>query len=281
MRRTLVVAALAALLLASCKEDPEKLAAPYLAAAQSCFEQGLYDQAKSQIDSIRILHPTALATRRSALELMRQVETAEATRTIAYTDSMLTESKAQLDALLPKFKYERDAAYQDLGIYYAPSQALARNAGRNYLRATVDEQGSLLLTSFYNGASYIHHCSVRVSDGTTYAETPACAAPYESSNAMAKTERCDFALGADSGVVAYIAQHAGQTLKVTYHGQKDYATTLTRDDTRAIADVYQLALALQTFRNLCAVSDEAHRKLQFHERKNAVAAADSLQELTE
>lgn len=267
MRRTLFLAAFAALLLASCKEDPEKLAAPYLAAARTCYQQGLYEQAKSQIDSVRILHPTALTARRAALELMKQVEAAEATRTIAYTDSLLAESQTQLDALLPRFRYEKNAAYQDLGIYYAPTQDLARNAVRNYLRATVDEQGTLLLTSFYSGAAYIHHHTLRVSDGATYAQTPPCAAPYESSNAVAKTERCDYTLGADSGVVAYIAQHAGQTLKVTYRGQKDYATTLTRDDTRAIADVYQLALALQTFRQLCAVSDEAHRKLQFYEAK--------------
>jgi len=270
-----------AFFLVSCGEDVEKSAARFLSAAQEAFDAGRYDEAKAQIDSIKAVYPKAFEARRAGIALMRQVELAEARRTYAYTDSLLSLSVARAeqltaagDARSPRFIYEKDPQYQDIGLYYAPSQALARNAQRSYLRATVDEHGRMVLTSFWRGAAYIHHRAVKVSAADTFAQTATVSGTHESSDALAKTERGDFVLGeSDGGVVAFVALHAGQPLKVSFIGERTATATLTAADTRAIADVYELAQALQAVRQFSLMQDEAARRIAFLE-KNEQRAAD-------
>lgn len=254
-------------LLSSCGENVEKSAQRYLDAAQACLDNGNYAEAKKQIDSIKVAYPKAFEARKAGIALLRQVELKEAQQTLAYADSLAAENNKRLESMLPKFLFEKDARYQDVGNYLSPLQKIENNLGRNYVRATVDENGRMNLTSVYRGPAYIHHKAIRVSAGGAYAETPASGHLYESADAMGKTERNDFALGADSGVVAFIAQHAGQPMKVEYIGEKNYATTLTKDDTRAIADVYALALALQAAADINAMQDEATRKIAFIQAK--------------
>lgn len=261
----------ALLMLVSCGENVEKSAQRYLDAAQACCDAGNFAEAKNQIDSIKVLYPKAFEARKAGIALMRQVELKEAQQTLAYADSLAEENNARLEALLPKFIFEKDAQYQEIGNYLSPSQKIENNLGRNYVRATVDEKGHMNLTSVYRGAAYIHHRSLRVSAGGTFAQTPESGHLYESSDAMGKTERNDFALGADSGVVAFIAHHAGEPMKVDFIGDKTFSTTLTKQDTRAIADVYALALALQAAENINAMQDEATRKISFIQAKESKA----------
>ena len=260
------------LFLISCGEDVEKSAGRFLTAAQAAFEAGQFDEAKAQIDSIKVIYPKAIEARKAGIALMRQVELAEARRTYAYTDSLLTVSLARAEELTPRFTFEKDAQYQDLGLYYAPSQQLTRNAQRSYLRATVDEHGRMTLTSFWRGAQYIHHHAVKVSASGTFAQTATMDNTYESSDVLAKTERNDFVLGeTDGGVVAFLALHAGETVKVEFLGDKTTTSTLTAADTRAIADVYELAQALQAVRKLSLMQDETTRRIAFLEKNEARA----------
>jgi len=255
------------LLLLSCGENVEKSASRFLTAAETAFEAGRYDEAKAQIDSVKVVYPKAFEARKAGIALLRKVELAEARRTYDYTDSLLSLSVARAQELTPRFTYEKDTQYQDIGLYYAPSQQLTRNAQRNYLRATVDEHGRMTLTSFWRGAKYIHHHAVRVSTSDTFAQTPASANTYESSDALAKTERNDYVLGdTDGGVIAFVALHAGKALKVEFIGDKTVTATLTAADTRAIADVYELAQALQSVHTLSAMQDETTRRIAFLEK---------------
>lgn len=268
MKHTHLLAAIAAvLLLTSCAEDADKAASRYLNAAQTALADGQFTDAKLLIDSIKIVYPKAFETRKAGIALLRQVEMAEAGQTLAYTDSLLALCRERIDKMVPRFLYEKDARYEEMGRFLAPSQRLEDNLQRNYLRATVDEKGRMLLTSLYRGRAYINHNAIRVSAAGTFAETPASDNLYQSSDALAKTERNDFVLGEDGGVIAFIALHAGKSVKVDYLGGKPYSTTLTRADTRAIADVYELALQLQEAARLSAIADEASRKLSFFENK--------------
>lgn len=274
MKHTSLLATLVALLLlASCAEDVDKSASRYLDAAKAALTDGKFSDAKLFIDSIKIVYPKAFETRKAGIALLRQVEMAEASQTLSYTDSLLALCRERIDKMVPRFLYEKDARYEEVGRFIAPSQRVENNLERNYLRATVDETGRMLLTSIYRGGAYINHTSIRVSTGDTWAQTPASDNLYQSSDALAKTERNDFVLGQDSGVIAFIALHAGKPLKVEYLGGKTYSTTLTGNDTRAIGDVYELAQQLQEAAQLSAIADEASRKLSFFENK---AANDSV-----
>ena len=270
------------LLFFSCGENVEKSAGRFLTAAQTAFEAGRYDEAKAQIDSIKAIYPKAFEARKAGIALLRQVELAEAHRNYVYTDSLLTISRARVEEIVggedgkaQRFTFEKDPQYQDIGLYYSPSQQLARNAQRCYLRATVDEHGRMTLTSFWRGAKYIHHHAVKVSAGGTFAQTATMDNTYESSDALAKTERNDFILGeSDGGVIAWMALHAGEAVKVEYLGDTNWATTLTAADTRAIADVYELAQALQAVHKLSVMQDETTRRIAFLEKNEARAATE-------
>ena len=263
----IIVSVMSAMLLTACSENVEKSAQRFLNAAEEALAAGSFSEAKAQIDSIKVVYPKAFEARKAGIALMRKVEIAEAEQTYAYTDNLLNVEMEKAKQLIPHFLFEKNAEYQEIGNYLAPSQRIEDNLERNYLRATVDEKGHMVLASLWRGPAYIHHRRVKVSGGGTFAETPESKNPYESSDALAKTERNDYALGEDGGVIAFIALHRGETLKVEYIGDKTSVTTLTAADTRAIADVYELAQVLTAIEGLNAMQDETTRKIAFHQSK--------------
>lgn len=85
------------MLLASCGNDAEKKASEKLSAARSAFAQGDYNEAKLQIDSIKILYPKAFDARREGIKLMQQVELKEQQQTLVYLDSMMQTKQQELE----------------------------------------------------------------------------------------------------------------------------------------------------------------------------------------
>ena len=63
--------------LTACGDSIEKKAGEKLAAARAAFEHNDYNEAKLQIDSIKILYPKAFDTRKEGIKLMQQVELKE------------------------------------------------------------------------------------------------------------------------------------------------------------------------------------------------------------
>lgn len=63
-----------------CMRKRRKKAALKLAEARAAFEAGNYNEAKMQIDSIKILYPKAFDTRRQGIYLMQEVELKEQQR---------------------------------------------------------------------------------------------------------------------------------------------------------------------------------------------------------
>lgn len=265
-------AVIAALLLTGCAENVEKSAMRFLTAAEEALAAGDFNVAKAQVDSIKVVYPKAFEARKAGITLMRKIEMAEAEKTYAYTDSLLSESISEAEKLIPNFVFEKNEEYQEVGNYLCASQQIERNLTRSYLRATVDEKGRMTMTSQWRGGAYIHHHSVKVSAGGTFSQTPEADDTYESSDALAKTERNDFVLGEDGGVIEFIALHAGETVKVEFVGEKSTsATTLTRADTKAFADLLELSRVLSTVTELNAMQDETTRKIAFLQSKETAA----------
>ena len=256
------------MLLASCGNDAEKKASEKLSAARSAFAQGDYNEAKLQIDSIKILYPKAFDARREGIKLMQQVELKEQEKTLVYLDSMLQEKQKEVDAIKKNYTFEKDAEYQKIGNYLHPSQVIEKNLHRSYLRFQVDETGAMSMTSIYCGPHNIHHLAVKVTapDGS-FAETPASKDSYETTDLGEKIEKADYKLGEDGNVIAFLNLNKDKNIRVHYLGERSYATVMTPNDRKAVAAVYELAQLLSSITEIKKNMEEANLKIEFVKRK--------------
>lgn len=263
MKKSLILLTSFCISLTAC-QNIEKEASGRLDMARQAYEAGQYSEAKRQIDSIKILYPKAYETRRAGIYLMQDIELAEQQRTLAYLDSCLQAEQERLAGLTPRFVLEKDTAYQQTGRYLSPSQVIEKNLHRSFLRFQTDEDGTLSLTSIYCGRKSIHHTAVKVTapDGT-FAQTPSSKDSYETEDLGERIEKADYKQGEDGGVISFVALHAGQNLRVEYLGDATYATTLTRADRQAAADVSDLSRVLAAIARIKAQTEEAHQKIRF------------------
>lgn len=266
MKKAILLACLCGAL-AAC-ENVEKKAALKLAEARAAFEAGNYNEAKIQIDSIKLLYPKAFDTRRQGIYLMQEVELAEQNKTVAYLDSMLAIKQQEFETMKSKFVLEKDTAYQRIGNYLAPSQVIERNLHRSFLRFQTDETGIMSLTSIYCGAHNIHHTSIKViaPDGS-FAETPTSRDSYETTDLGEHIEKADYKLGEDGGVIGFIAANKDKNLRVDYRGERPYTTHMMPADRQAAASVYELSKVLSSITAIKKNLEEAHLKIQFVQKK--------------
>lgn len=266
MKKAILLACLCGAL-AAC-ENVEKKAALKLAEARAAFEAGNYNEAKIQIDSIKLLYPKAFDTRRQGIYLMQEVELAEQNKTVAYLDSMLAIKQQEFETMKSKFVLEKDTAYQRIGNYLAPSQVIERNLHRSFLRFQTDETGIMSLTSIYCGAHNIHHTSIKVTapDGS-FAETPTSRDSYETTDLSEHIEKADYKLGEDGGVIGFIAANKDKNLRVDYRGERPYTTHMMPADRQAAASVYELSKVLSSITAIKKNLEEAHLKIQFVQKK--------------
>ncbi len=257
-----------AILLTSCGNKTDKLANEKLQMAQSAFAEGDYNEAKTQIDSIRILYPKAFDARREAIALMQQVELKEQQESLIYMDSILKIREHQLDSIKGKFTFEKNEQYQQVGNYFWPTQTVEKNLHRSFLRFQVNEQGTMTMTSIYCGKSFIHHLAVKViaPDGT-FAETPASRDSYETTDLDEKIEKADFKMGEDGNVMGFLYVNRDKKIKIEYLGGKKYVYQMTPTDQTALVNVYDLAQILSTITNIKKEQEEARQKVQFIEKK--------------
>lgn len=273
MKRFLSVL-IVSILLSACTENVEKSAGLFLDMASSSFDNGDYNGAKQMIDSIRILYPKAFETRKKGIGLMQRIEEAESIRTIAFEDSLIDEYGSLFEKMRGKYSFEKDEKYQDMGLYFAHSQMLEKNLGRTYLRGQVDEVGRMTIVSNYSGSKYIHHRSVKVADGNTFAQSPVSDDYYEFTDLGICYEKCNLKFGEDGGVAAYIAQNRDKKLRVTLIGDKSTMVEITASDCNAIGSLFDLSQLLMTIEEHKKIRSEAERKLEFV--RHNMAAADSV-----
>ncbi|MGM9810642.1 MAG: hypothetical protein ACI30J_07230 [Paludibacteraceae bacterium] len=72
-------------------------------------------------------------------------------RTLAYYDSLQQALAPELDALLPRFKYEKDERYEDKGHYVHRLLRTTSNTARNYIQTYVRDDGQTIVRFFYYG----------------------------------------------------------------------------------------------------------------------------------
>lgn len=266
MKKIIILACLCSTLVAC--ENVEKKAALKLAEARTAFEAGNYNEAKMQIDSIKILYPKAFDTRRQGIYLMQEVELKEQQKTLGYLDSMLAVKQQEFETIKSKFILEKDTAYQRIGHYLVPAQVIERNLHRSFLRFQTDETGVVSLTSIYCGSYNIHHTAVKVTapDGN-FTETSVSRDSYETTDLGEYIEKADYKLGEDGGVIAFVAANKDKNLRVDYKGERSYTTHMLPADRQAASDIYELGKTLSAITEIKKNIEEANLKIQFIQKK--------------
>ena len=267
-RATLIGVSALTLLLSSCGDGAEKKANERLEAARVAFAHGDYNDAKIQLDSIKILFPKAFEARRQGIVLMQQVELKEQQESLVYLDSMMQAKQEQFDAIKSKFTFEKNEEYQRIGNYFWPTQTIEKSLHRSFLRFQVNEQGVMTMTSIYCGPSFIHHLAVKViaPDGT-FAETPASKDSYETTDLDEKIEKADFKMGDDGNLMSFLYLNRDKKIKVEYLGGKKYSYQMAPNDMAALTNIYELAQILSAIDHIKKEQEEAQMKIQFIEKK--------------
>lgn len=266
MKKTIILACLCGTLIAC--ENVEKKAALKLTEARAAFEVGNFNEAKMQIDSIKVLYPKAFETRRQGIYLMQEVELKEQQKTLEYLDSMLTMKQQEFETMKNRFVLEKDTAYQRIGHYLVPAQVIERNLHRSFLRFQTDETGIVSLTSIYCGSYNIHHTAVKVTapDGN-FTETSVSHDSYETTDLGEHIEKADYKLGEDGGLIAFVAANKDKNLRVDYLGERPYTTHMMPADRQAAADIYELGKVLSSITEIKKNMEEANLKIQFIQKK--------------
>jgi hypothetical protein len=286
MKKILAILTIGAVMI-SCEESIEQKAGRHLDNAKEAFSIGNFNLAKQEIDSIRILYPKAIETRRQGLYLMQQIEEAEQRHTIEFEESMIAKARAAFEEIKGNYTFQKDDRYQDIGLYTIKSQAPERNTDRTYIRAQVDEKGQMALISHYRGSSYIHHDQIRLFIGDNYVETPVSDDRHEFTDLGVYYERLNFLSGADGGAAAFISANKDANIKYTLYRKTGPDSrrevyrnlSLSKNDREAIASIYNLSQILLSIEEHSKLREEAERHLKFIQAKmKSGSAEESVQE---
>ena len=267
MKKIGLSAMLALTILAGCGDGGEKQAQLHLQRAEAALALDNFNEAKLQIDSIKLLYPKAFEARKQGIKLMQQVDLKEQRKTLVYLDSAMQVKQAQLDSIKGNFVFEKDTAYQEIGNYFYPTQVVEKNLGRSFLRGQVSELGEMSLTSIYCAGGRLNHTSVKLSVGDTFAETPMSKDSYETTDLGRIIEKADYKLGEDGGVVGFIVANQDKNIQLQFIGDKTYRTAMQKNDRKAIVELVELARILSSMEEIRQQQKEANLKIQFVTRK--------------
>ena len=267
MKKTGLSALLALSVLAGCGDGGENAAQLHLQKAEKALQMEMFSEAKSQIDSIKVMYPKAFEARKQGIKLMQQVDLKEQQKTLVYLDSAMQVKQAQFDSIKGNFVLEKDTAYQEIGNWFYPTQVVEKNVGRSFLRGQVNELGEMSLTSIYCAGGTLNHTSVKVSVGDTFAETPMSNDSYTTTDLGKTIEKADYKAGEDGGVVGFILSNQDKNIQLAFIGDKTYRTAMQKNDRKAIVELTELARILSGMEEIRKQQKEANLKIQFVTRK--------------
>ena len=98
-KATIIIALLAAVVLAACQDNKQQAAEQMLEKANQLFTEQKYDRALIVIDSLRLVYPSAIDTRKRALRLQQDIE--------------LKRSQEELAIVKHDYEYQRQKVEKD------------------------------------------------------------------------------------------------------------------------------------------------------------------------
>lgn len=252
----------------SCNSKTKK-AKHYLNLAEKAYAEGQYESAKSNIDSIKLVHPKAFAEIRAGFDLMQQVRKAENKRNIAFIDSMIDASILKFQELKLNFDFVRDVNYQEFGNYIPKLTPSAQTLDQNTLRSGVSEKGILFLESVISGVNLNHHkIKVSIPDGS-YAESLPVTA--DGLNYTIKTRNKTYEIvrffgNDENGIAEFIHTFQDTPITLAFIGKRTYTTSLSKSEKRAIGQSFELSRTLDELEDLKYEKGKSEALLRYLER---------------
>ena len=153
-KQHIFICVLCAATLIACQPSEEQRAAILVSDAQTLVDSGQWRQARIVLDSLHVTYPKQVAQRRLAKALEDSITYLEAQRTLAYTDTLLPPLLEQVDQLIKRFKYEKNAKYEDHGKYVHRDTGVHCHAIHPCLNLT-------LITKFLKALPQMNQCLLK------------------------------------------------------------------------------------------------------------------------
>jgi hypothetical protein len=267
-------------LLLSCASKNDVQADDYLNRARELTKAQKYQLAKLYVDSVRIKYPKDYNKIREGLSVIREINFEEQKRTLTFCDSMLKIRQDELPEAQNSFIFEKNAEYETIGHYVYKAQTQDKTIGRTFLQTKVDENGNLILISYYSGFRALSHTSLRVSsnDGT-YAESLVVprdgALNYEFNDNGTHYEIVCFNKKAENGVVNFILSHENGTVTVTLTGGRTKTYKITTEEKDAMKAAFGLSTILTDINRLLNEIRLSQAKMEYIQKRQESLKVDS------
>lgn len=257
------------LLLVGCGNQQQQQAQSMLDHAKELIANEQYTQAKTEIDSLRKEFPKQLAIIKQGVILLRDIELAEQSRTMAYCDSMIQQRLKQAESLTLQFDLESNKEYQTKP-YYLHKRLLWDQTERTQLVAKVDQQGALVVESHYCGTTPLRHTTVVVDEIQTQPIAPNGSTNYSYNAGGKHYEIVQYSPAQQNGIIEYLAAHQDQKIHIGLKSDKKTATiSLSKAEIIALSQALQLSSALKDIARLQKEYALAQAKVNYLQQKNA------------
>lgn len=246
----------------SCGDKKNQQAIQYLNNIRTLYEQGQYETALQQIDSIQILFPKAFQEIKDGLALKQEVRRASDQKQIALCDSLVVTYQPKIDSIKKLFTYRKEKD-DDYGVYI--SKAVSGDTpASTMLRSGVNDNGSMYIESVYIGGQI--HNTIRVS---TKDDKSAESLPIEGDgfvfrfSHMGKQYEIIQATSVHDNGLAHFIAYADAPLTVTLKGKNTTSFPLSNIQKKAITDSYQLSRLMLQQDSLATAKDKAQMRIKY------------------
>lgn len=255
----------------SCHSKTKK-AKDYLSIAEKAYKSGYFENAKSNIDSIKLLYPKAFKEIREGFDLMQEVRRAENKRNIIFIDSMIDANYIVLKELQVNFDFVRDENYQEFGNYIPKLTPSLKTLEQNTLRSGVSEKGILFLESILSGMNLNQNkIKVSIPDGS-YAETLTVTADglnYKFTTLNKTYEIVRFFGNDENGVSEFIYTFQDTPIVLTYIGKRNFTKSLSNTEKKAIGQSFELSKTIYEIEDLKFEKGKSEALLRYLEKRQS------------
>lgn len=246
----------------SCGDKKNQQAIQYLNNIRTLYEQGQYETALQQIDSIQILFPKAFQEIKDGLALKQEVRRASDQKQIALCDSLVVTYQPKIDSIKKLFTYRKEKD-DDYGVYI-PKAVSGDTPASTMLRSGVNDNGSMYIESVYIGGQI--HNTIRVSTkDDKSAESLSIEGDgfvFRFSHMGKQYEIIQATSVHDNGLAHFIA-YADAPLTVTLKGKNTTSFPLSNIQKKAITDSYQLSRLMLQQDSLATAKDKAQMRIKY------------------